>query len=147
MKPFAFRFEKFLNLRKFREEEAKIELGRAVGFLSEIESKLNSLAKEKARASLAQFSPGNSAALMQQYMYYLLRLDDTEEELLKQKLKAEQVVEEAREMYIEASRERKVLDNLKEKKLKEYREARLDYETKVLDDISSGVLARLRITA
>ena len=147
MKPFVFRLEKVLNLRKFHEDETKIELGRAIGVLAELESHLDALAKEKARAASAQFSPGNSAAVIQQYMYYLLRLDNTEEELLKQKLKAEQIVDEAREAFIEASKERKVLDNLKDKRQREHRKIALDNETKVLDDISSGALARTGITA
>ena len=147
MKPFNFRLQKVLNLRKFYEDEAKIELGRAVGVVAELESRLNSIARERARAAGAQFAPGNSAAMIQQYMFYLLRLENNEKELLKEKLLAEQIADEAREAFIEASRERKVLDNLKEKRHDEYIKMKLDSETRVLDDISSGVLARIAITA
>ena len=147
MKPFVFSLEKILTLRKFYEDEAKMELGRATGVFAEIESNLISTAKEKARAARAQFSPGNSVELIQQYMNYIVRLDNIEEQLLLEKIKAEEAVEKAREIFIEASRERKVLDNLKEKRLKEYRKIKLDYETKTLDDISSGVLARITATA
>ena len=147
MKAFSFNLEKVLNLRKFYEDEAKIELGRAVGILAEIELNIKSVAEERHKAAAAQFSPSNSAAMIQQYMFYLLRLDNTTEELLRQAALAELKVEEARDVFIEASRERKVLDNLKEKRLKEYRKLKLDNETKALDDISSGVLARIGITA
>jgi len=135
MKPFAFNMEKILKLRKYREDETKIELGRAIGVLAELEGKLRSLGNERARAAAAQFSPANSAAQMQQYMFYILRLDTTKEQLLKETALAEMKVEEARLQFIEASRERKVLDKLKEKRQKEYRKELLAEETKTLDDI------------
>jgi flagellar FliJ protein len=141
MKPFAFRLEKFLNLRKYYEDEAKIELGRAVGVLAELEGRIMALAAERVRAAAAQFKPGNSAIEIQQYMLYLTRLDNTKERLLKEAAIAEMKVEEAREAFLEASRERKVLDNLKEKKQKEYHKTQLAEETKVLDDIKKSVTA------
>ena len=136
MKPFAFGLEKVLDLRKFYEDEAKIELGRAISYMSELELKLQVLAGERVRAAAAQFNPDNNAALMQQYMFYILRLDSIKEQLLKDLALAELKVEEAREVFLEASRERKILDNLKEKRQKEHRKEMFTEETKVLDDIS-----------
>ena len=147
MKAFSFNLEKILRLRKYREDEAKIELGRAIGILAEIERKLLVLAQERARAAAEQFSPGNTAALIQQYMFYLLRLDNTKEQLLEEAAMAEMKVEEARGVFLEASRERKVLDKLKEKRQKEYRKEVFAWETRVLDDISPGAAARLNTTA
>ena len=147
MKPFTFKLEKILNLRKFREDEAKIELGRATGVLAELERNIHVLGQERVKAAAAQFSPGNSAAMIQQYMFYLLRLDNTKEELLKEAALAELKVEKAREAFLEASRERKVLDKLKEKREKEYRKMKLSEESKALDDISSGASARIGLTA
>jgi flagellar FliJ protein len=138
VKRFSFDLEKFLELRKFREQEARIELGRAIGILSDIEKRILSLAEERARAAAGQFSPGNSAATIQQYMFYLLRLDAAREQLLKEAALAEQKVEEAREAYIEASRDRKALDKLKEKREKEYHKAALAEDAKVLDDVYRG---------
>ena len=135
MKSFAFGLQKILDLRKYHEDEAKIELGRAISVLSELENKILLLAQEHTRAAAAQFNPGNSTALIQQYMFYLLRLDATKEQLLKEAALAELKVEEAREAFIEASRERKVLDKLKEKQEKKYRKKALTLEAKVLDEI------------
>ena len=136
MKAFSYSLEKVLRLRKYHEDEAKIELGKAVGTLAEIENKIYSTAEEIVRAQAAQFNRENTAKDMQQYMFYLLRLDSNKENLLKQAAMAEVKVEEAREVFIEASRERKVLDNLKDKRFKEYRKTSLVEETKTLDDIS-----------
>ena len=137
MKAFSFNLEKVLRLRKYREDEAKIELGRAIGVLAELERRLIMLAQERARAAADQFSPGNTAARIQQYMFYLLRLDNTKEQLLEECAAAELKVEEARNMFLEASKERKVLDKLKEKRQKEYKKEITVWEAKTLDDISS----------
>ena len=135
MKAFTFGLEKVLNLRKFNEDEAKIELGRAIGVLADLESRLFSLARERVRAAAAQFAPGNDAGIIQQYMFYITRLDNIKEQLLQDIALAEMKVEEAREAFLEASKERKVLDKLKEKRQKEYRKTVLTEETKILDDI------------
>ena len=142
MKAFTFSLEKVLNLRKFRENEAKIELGRAISVLSELEARIRSIAEERVIAAAAQFNPENTAAIMQQYMFYILRLDNTKEQLLEEAAMAELKVEEARNAFIEASRERKVLDKLKEKRQKEYNKSLLAGETKILDDISGGATSR-----
>ena len=147
MKPFTFSLEKVLKLRKYYEDEAKIELGKAVGLLAEIESKIVEVGKERARAASEQFAPGNSAVLVQHYMYYLLRLDSNTEELLKEAALAEIKVEAAREEFLRTSQERKVLDKLKEKRQKEYRKEKLADETKNLDDISSGSMSRQAVMA
>ena len=136
MKAFRFGLEKILGLRKFHEEEAKIELGRAVGLLAELEAKISSLAEERARAAAAQFSSENGAREIQQYTYYLIRLDNTKERLLREAAQAELKVEAARSIFIEASRERKVLDKVKEKRYKEYRKEMFVDEAKVTDDVS-----------
>ena len=138
MKAFSFGLEKVLNLRKFHEDEAKIELGRAIGVLADLESRLFAVGRERVRASAAQFAPGNNALVIQQYMFYIIRLDNLTEELLKEITVAEMKVEDARNAFLEASKERKVLDKLKDKRQKEFRKAVLNEETKTLDDIGRG---------
>ena len=136
MKAFTFGLEKVLNLRKFYEDEAKIELGRAIGVLADLESRLFAVGRERVRAAAAQFAPGNTGAMIQQYMFYIIRLDNLKEQLLRDITLAEMKVEQAREAFLEASKERKVLDKLKDKRQKEYRKVVLTEETKTLDDIS-----------
>jgi len=139
MKPFRFGLEKILNLRKYREEEARIELGRAIGILTDIENRIMAVGQERARAAAGQFDPANSIIQIQQYTFYLLRLDTLKEQLLKDAAAAELVVEKARELFVEASRERKVLDKLKEKRQKENRKEFYAAETKTMDEMSSRV--------
>ena len=138
MKPFRFGLEKILNLRKYTEAEAKIELGRAIGILTEIENHIFEVVQERMRAAAWQFEPGNNSVQIQQYTFYLLRLDNTKEQLLKEAAQAELIVEKAREAFMEASRERKVLDKLKEKQQKENRKENFISEIKILDDTSAN---------
>ena len=135
MLKFSFNLEKILSLRKHREQEREIELGRAIGILSEIEQNIRFVTEERFRSG-EQYS-GNSATI-RSYMLYADRLDRQKEQLLSDAAVAEQKVDEARVVYIEASRDRKVLDKLKEKREEEYKKFVLDEETKNLDDLASG---------
>ncbi|GHV89528.1 hypothetical protein AGMMS50268_00310 [Spirochaetia bacterium] len=147
MKRFRFPLEKILELRKYRERETEIELGRAIGELTEIENRIKALAIEKTKAAKERFSPNNVTVEIQSYDLYITRLDQTKERLLEEAAKAELKVEAARAAYLEASRDRKVFDKLKEKREGEYRKEMFAEETKVLDDISGGVRAREMINS
>jgi flagellar FliJ protein len=147
MKRFAFDLEKILNLRKYREQEAKIALGRAVGELSGIENQLKELALLRFRTAEEYFSFSgsgeskqgglvSSAAYYRNYEFYLRRLEGRKEELLEAAVRAQLKLEEERAAYLEASRERKVLDKLKEKRAAEYRRLLSVAETKILDDMA-----------
>ncbi|MDR0998155.1 MAG: flagellar export protein FliJ [Treponema sp.] len=137
MKRFNFSLEKVLELRRYREQETEIELGRAMGELTAIEQNLKRLAEERSLAAAGRFSPGNSAADIRNYELYILRLDIKKEELLEAAAKAAQKVEEARRNYLEASRDRKVMDKLREKRAAEYRRETLAGETAILDDMAA----------
>jgi flagellar FliJ protein len=146
VKRFVFKLEKILQLRKYEEQEAKIELGRALGALGAIETQIRSLAEERSRTAAAQFSPSNSAGMIRQYMFYLLRLDNRREELFKEAALAEQKVEEAREIFKTAFQNRQILDKLKEKKEEEYKDAREAEENKMIDDIAGNIYRNASLT-
>jgi flagellar FliJ protein len=147
MKRFRFPLEKVLELRKYKERETEIELGRAIGELTEIENKLKALALTRIQAANERFSPNNGTMEIQSYDLYIMRLDQTKDHLLEEAAKAELKVEAARAAYLEASRDRKVFDKLKEKREAEYRKEMLVEETKILDDVSGGVRAREMVSA
>jgi flagellar FliJ protein len=143
MKVFHFSLEKILKLRTYREQEAKINLGRAIGVLTEIENRIKAAAEDRYRAAAERFAPDNDALKIIHYERYIQRLDQERDQLLEDAAQAELVVEEKRNRYLEASRDRKVLDKLKEKREKEYRKAFFAGETRELDDISGGKDARM----
>jgi flagellar FliJ protein len=66
---------------------------------------------------------------------YILRLEQEAERLTEEAAQAELVVEEKRNLYLEASRELKVMEKLKEKRAAEYRKEMFAAETKELDDM------------
>jgi flagellar FliJ protein len=147
VKRFRFKLEKVLDLRAHRERETEIALGKAMGALSLIERNLEVLAREQLRAGKERFSPEYGTAEILARDLYIRRLDETQDRLLKDAAAAELTVEEARDEYLEASRDRKVLDKLKEKRRREYDKAREDGEIKNTDDISGGASARQMATA
>jgi flagellar FliJ protein len=146
MKAFHFPLEKVLKLNAYREQEAKIDLGRAIGVLTEIENRIKAVAEDRDWAAAERFAPDNGARKSVQYERYIHRLDQTRDQLLEEAARAELTVEEKRNRYLEASRDRKVLDKLREKREKEYRKEVFTGETKDLDDISGGKTARMLVS-
>jgi flagellar FliJ protein len=142
VKRFGFSLEKVLRLRKYREQEAEMELGRAMGTLVAIENNIKETARQRHGAASERFSLDHNVMEIKSYDNYIARLDRETERLLEEAAKAELFVEKKRQAYLEASRERKVLDKLKEKREKEYGRKMLNEETKNLDDISGGNAAR-----
>jgi flagellar FliJ protein len=153
VKRFKFGLEKVLEFRQFSEQEAKNELGRAMSVLAAIENniKQNALIHHRAlterftgleSATSAGGSPNGMAAVsavgglsMLAWDNYILRLEQEAQRLIEEAAQAELVVEEKRNLYLEASRELKVMEKLKEKREKEYRKEVFAAETSELDDM------------
>ena len=132
MKRFIFGLQKVLDLRRYREQEAKIELGRVIGVLTEIENRIRECAVRRHDAANKRFA---DAAVISAWDNYISRLDQEAERLAKEAARAELAVEEKRALYLEASREFKVMEKLKEKQEKEYRKEMFSAETAELDDL------------
>jgi flagellar export protein FliJ len=121
MKKFTFRLEKVLKLRSHAENDAKVELGRAVSALSQIENRLDAVAAAQKDAREKRFSGGMSSQYLYSYENYLQRLEVEKEQLLEEAAAAACEVEKARELWTEARAGLKVMENLKEKKYSAYR--------------------------
>ena len=148
MKRFRFNLEKALKLRQYHEQEAKNELGRAIGILTSIENNIKQNALVHSRAVRERFSGINTAdnsagngvgsngtLSMLAWDNYILRLEQEAQRLMEEAARAELAVEEKRNQYLEASRELKVMEKLKEKRAAEYREEVFAAETRELDDM------------
>jgi len=142
MKRFHFHLDKLLELRLYYEREAELALAKAMGELQSIQNRLQQLAEARAEAAAERFRPGRTVAQIQATDLYILRLDKTKETLLEAAARAELAVAEKRQAYLDASRDRKVLDKLKEKRLKDHKYQLTLEEIKTVDDISSGNCAR-----
>jgi flagellar FliJ protein len=121
MKKFKFSLEKILKLRSHAENDAKIEMGRAVSALSRIENDLESVAAAQRSAGEKRFSGGDSLPYLHDYDNYLQRLEAEKERLLQEAAAAELAVEQSRDLWLDARAGLKVMENLKERKLAAYR--------------------------
>jgi flagellar FliJ protein len=140
VKRFSFNLEKVRELRQYREQEAKNELGRAINILNVIEDNIKQNALVHSRAVKERFAginavDNNGILSMLAWDNYILRLEQEAQRLMEEAAQAELVVEEKRALYLEASRELKVMDKLREKREKEYRKEVFAAETRELDDM------------
>lgn len=142
MKRFRFNLEKLLELRSYREKEAELELAHALGELALIQDRIALLAQERSAAAQERFSPGKTVAEMRRTDAYILRLDKDRDRLFEAAAKAELKMDETRRIFAEARRDRLVLDKLKDKRKVEHRKEAMKDEIEILDDISSGTVAR-----
>jgi len=132
---FKFNLEKILQLRKFKEEEAKIALGHAISVLNAIENQIKETALKQHHAATERF---NNPLEMASWDTYILRLEQEAEKLAEQAARQEIVVEEKRNLYLEAQKDLKALEKLKEKQQKEYRKEMLNYQMNQVDELTAA---------
>ncbi|MDR0910582.1 MAG: flagellar export protein FliJ [Spirochaetaceae bacterium] len=135
MKQFQFRLQRVLELREGIEEREKINLGRAVSTLNLIQVNINTNRQKYEVASQERFRDANNIDTIRMYDSYISGLEYQKEMLLAQKETAEKVVAEARQKYIKANQDKKVVEKLKDKKLAEYKKYVNRENTRLLDDM------------
>ncbi len=141
MKRFAFSMQKILDVREFAERQARIELGRAVAEVNRINGELEAVAQEKVRMlHLDQRQISFNEFVVREN--YMKRLELTKERLLEELAAAQLVVDEKRAAFADAMTQRKVLSNLREKQLVQYRKAALAAEDNAVDDMVTSRFGR-----
>ena len=135
MKKFSFNLQKVLQLRKFKEEECKIELGHAISNLNIIENEIKMNAVKRQSAASQRFNATNEIG---EWNNYILRLDQETERLMEKAAQAEIIVEEKRALYLEAAKDLKTLEKLKEKRQQEHRKEAADYQMAEVDDLTAA---------
>lgn len=138
MKKFKFSLEKVLSLREFEENQAQIELAKAISVVTELNNKLKFIATERVKNNDARSNSTDLSYLMS-IENYIEGLDYQKEILLEELAQAELILEEKRQIMIEAMKKRKALEKLKEKQLQEYKKEILKEEEKVLDEIKNNL--------
>ena len=145
-KRFQFRLEQVLALRKQVEEVRVRELARAKGRLLEIENALKEHAAEvsdflKTYGEFEQLGSFEADQAMTYYDYreWLLR---REKEYRRQEKEWSVEVERRRQAAVKASRDKKLLENLKERKKRIHSQEVLGEEQRFLDEISSIAFVR-----
>lgn len=134
MKRFEFSLQKVLNLREFEEKQAKNELGKAIAESERIKAEIEYVAMKRVENNAARAKTTDMNEIMA-IERFIVRLDLRKEELLEELAKAELVIEQKRQIFAEAMKNRKVVTKLKEKKEAEYKADMLKAEESAIDDI------------
>lgn len=134
MKRFAFSMQKILDIREFAERQAQIELGQAVAEVNRINGELEAVAQEKMRMLQVKLKDVSLNEFLV-HENYMKRLEITKERLLEELAAAQLVVDEKREVFAEAMKQRKILSNLKEKQFAQYKKEALVAEDNAVDDL------------
>jgi flagellar FliJ protein len=140
MKKFSFTLQKILDLRRYAEDRARLELGRAVSVVNRIENDLNLVAQNRLAANedIARNSFGELPMMrLHAIENYIGMLDIKKERLLRELAVAELAAEQKRALFAEAMKKRAVLTKLSERRLEEWKTELVHEEDLVLDEVGS----------
>lgn len=136
MKKFKFELESLLSLRKYEQEQAQIELGKAVSVETKIQSDLDALAEQYATVKKQGEGERDFAKIAEAQQFYSF-VKYQQEQLFAQMAQAKLVTEEKRAAFNAAMQKTESLKKLRERKLEEHKAAQKKEEAKFLDDIST----------
>jgi flagellar FliJ protein len=144
MRRFQFRLERFLDLRRWKEREWEIRLAQATGKVVLLRNRIAEIGAEIGASYDRTFASGTAidVAAMADRERYVQRLAAERERKNAELAVRTREMEEVRGHYLQAARDRKVLDKLKERRAGEYYERQRDEEYKTIDDLNTA--SRLR---
>jgi flagellar protein FliJ len=144
MRRFQFRLERFLELRRWKERERELALAKTLGECLLLERRIAEIAAEISASFLSVFRAGNSIDIdsMRRRELYVQRLARERERTGTELVAKREELEQVRARYLEAARERKVLDKLKDRQADAYYERQIDEEFKAIDDINTASATR-----
>ncbi len=149
MKRFKFELEQILNLKVWREEEAKKALALEVAALERLKARMEELRGELSglmEGTGGADSGGQGAPMdvplrvgILQYASHLGGLISSKQgDIADQGAR----LKEKSDLLLKAMQERKVLEKLKERRMAEHRQARGRFTYAALDEASAGLLRR-----
>lgn len=141
MQRFQFRLEPILKIRRYREKEWEMKLARISGICFDLQNRIE-IRREEIRKSFLSEGSGFDISILSSQELYRTRLQKERVSLSEELKKREKEKEKVKQSYLEASKERKVMDKLAERKESEYYRRQLREETKTLDDLAGGAAAR-----
>lgn len=136
MKKFKFELESLLSLRKYEQEQAQIELGKAVSAETKIQADLDTLAEQYATVKKLGEGERDFAKIAEAQQFYSF-VKYQQEQLFAQMAQAKLVTEEKRAAFNAAMQKTESLKKLRERKLEDHKAAQKKEEAKFLDDIST----------
>ncbi|MGC9313269.1 MAG: flagellar export protein FliJ [Sediminispirochaetaceae bacterium] len=142
MRRFQFNLEKILELRRYHERQCELRLGEATGRCNALHRQIQERSVRKKNVFAKRGAMGRDISSFLSVEYYTLRMDREIEGLRGELEQAEAERRERQIEFLEASKKRKILDKLKDRKQKLYYREQMKAEQKALDDISSSMYIR-----
>ncbi len=140
MRKFQFRLERFLDIRKYKEREWELKLAAITGVCISIRNRIEENLK-KIVISMKQRAMHSDSIDIENFLAYenfIVRLEHEisalQEELAIKELEREKI----QDSYLIASRERKVLEKLKEKKEIEFYKNQRKTQFNEADDLTGS---------
>ncbi len=134
MKKFVFELEQLLNLRKYEQDQAQIELGKAIQVEQQIQDGLDTLAQQYVATKKMTSGQSDFVALAKTQQFYNF-IKQQQEKLMRDMASAKIVTEEKRALFNAAMQKHESLKKLKERQFAIFKEEQKKAEAKALDDI------------
>lgn len=142
---FIFRLQKALEYRIEEEERLKKEFLLKKNTLDTEKEKLHLLELEILK-TIEKFNGLRFGILnplnLKNYEAYLKKIKSDKEKQNKLVENCRRILEEAKEAFIEARKEKKILEKLKEKKYELYKQQEMKKEQKFIDELSNSMYNR-----
>ena len=137
MKKFVFKLEDVLSIREFQQEQAEIELGKALEEERKIQEKLDAVAVQHA-ACVRQIDGTLDFSAIASAQQYFAMLEVQKNFLLEELTRAKLVTEQKRKILQEKMKKSASLSKLREKELVKFQKQVLDEEELAVDDVASS---------
>lgn len=147
MREFNFNLEKLLVLKSYAEKESSLELAGATGKYLKIANNIEEFKNKKNNVRKIRYSQREGESSVKLLVYaeeQLFAIKEKIEQLEKDLVKADKEREKVRLKYVEALKEKRIFEKLKEKKAAEHKKNEIDREEMVLEDIAVSNFSRLR---
>ena len=141
MKQFQFRLQKVMETTQIKEEIKKRELAKAMQKLRDNEAQLETLLEElEEHISHIESCHKRSTLKVSELSHLSGYMEKLGQEILAQTKKIARLTEEARvyrEKLLEITKDKKVLERLKDKKYEEFKKKLRSMEQKFMDEVST----------
>ena len=134
MKKFVFELENILDIRRFQQQQAEIELGKALAEEKEVQDQLDRLAQQKVQVSSSMKGSVNFADIANANQFYAF-VRNRSELLMNELAQLKLVTDEKRNALQKAMQKTDSLENLKEQQKEEFVAAEKKREMREIDDI------------
>jgi flagellar FliJ protein len=130
--------EKLLEIRKFKERERSLELAEVTGRYMKKENEIKHLLSMRKQILKNRFNYADKN-ITADSVFYDTQISAVREKIMHLEKELEEIEKERKSVrgrYIEALRDKNVLEKLKEKKMAEHKKSEMGKEEKALDDIA-----------